>query len=171
MSLCFSEHGRDILRGSLTIIIIGFGLKSSLYYIKYTDTKKLATRDASPPCTFAAAPVFAGEFDGLDEDGVNGGAGGAEGAEGVAAATEGVVEAVPGATLVGSGCGATVVVVTGPGIRPPVSGGTAYGGSNRPNPPHAPHGEAHSLTGLGAARIGSQRLLGPSVSIAVAGLD
>lgn len=48
---------------------------------------------------------------------------------------------------------ATVVV----GItRGPVSVGAAYGGSNRPNCPHALHGYAHDLTSLGAARIGLQ---------------
>lgn len=42
-------------------------------------------------------------------------------------------------------------------MRPPGRVGTAYGGSKRPNRPQALHGEAHELTGLGAARIGLHR--------------
>ena len=59
--------------------------------------------------------------------------------------------------------GVATVVVTG--TKPPVSGPTAYGGSNNPKLPHALHGEAHDLTGSGATRIGSQRALGAAVAI------
>lgn len=59
--------------------------------------------------------------------------------------------------------GVATVVVTG--TKPPVSGSTAYGGSNIPKLPHALHGEAHDLTGSGATSIGSQRALGAAVSI------
>lgn len=57
---------------------------------------------------------------------------------------------------------ATVVVT---GTKPPVSGSTAYGGSNNPKLPHALHGEAHDLTGSGATSIGSQWPLGAGVWI------
>lgn len=40
-----------------------------------------------------------------------------------------------------------------------------------PKPPQALHGDAHDLTGSGATRIGLQRLLGPLVSVTVAGSD
>ena len=53
--------------------------------------------------------------------------------------------------------GAGVAVVVVGSIRPPVTVGTAYGGSNRPNRPQALHGYAHELTCFGAARMGSQR--------------
>lgn len=58
---------------------------------------------------------------------------------------------------------ATVVVT---GTRPPVSGATAYGGSNMPNGPHALQGEAQDLTFSGATRIGSHLPLGTAVAIA-----
>lgn len=61
-----------------------------------------------------------------------------------------------------SGCVIEVVVS---GTRPPVSGATAYGGSNSPKFPHALQGEAQDLTGLGAARMGSHRPLGAAVAI------
>lgn len=63
------------------------------------------------------------------------------------------------------GFGCAIQVVVGPGTRPPVSGGTAYGGSNSPNAPHALHGEAQDLTGSGATRIGSHRPSGAAVAI------
>jgi hypothetical protein len=72
-----------------------------------------------------------------------------------------VTELVLGVVCV-SDWGATVVVT---GTRPPVSGGTAYGGSNIPKLPHALQGEAHDLTGSGATRIGSHRPLGAAVAI------
>lgn len=56
---------------------------------------------------------------------------------------------------------ATVVVT---GTKPPVSGETAYGGSNNPNEPHALQGEAQDLTGSGATRIGSHLPLGVGVA-------
>lgn len=101
---------------------------------------------------------------GTDEGVITGTTGAAE----VGVATEGVVESV-GVGMLVSGC--AVVVVTGACTRPPESGATAYGGSNKPNPPHALHGDAHALTGSGAARIGLHRLLGPCFSMTVAGSD
>lgn len=178
------------------------------------ETSKLRARDASPPVTLAAGPVYVGEDDGLEEEfeldvidvtelpaeagpafelpepepelGIDGiaelpadatpafelpdaGAGATEpaaddgvmtgttGAAEVTAATEGVIDSV------------TVVVVTGAWTKPPERGATAYGGSNRPNPPQALHGDAQALTGSGATRIGLQRLLGPWASMTVAG--
>jgi hypothetical protein len=71
-----------------------------------------------------------------------------------------VTELVLGVVCV-SDCSGTVVVT---GTRPPVSGATAYGGSNIPKLPHALQGEAHDLTGSGATRIGSHRPLGAAVA-------
>jgi hypothetical protein len=65
--------------------------------------------------------------------------------------------------LVGAADKVETVVVTG--TKPPVSGSTAYGGSNIPKLPHALHGKAHDLTGSGATRIGSQRPLGAAVAM------
>ncbi|KAJ5925321.1 hypothetical protein N7454_007960 [Penicillium verhagenii] len=62
-----------------------------------------------------------------------------------------------------SGCVIATVVVAG--TRPPVSGATAYGGSNSPKLPHALQGEAQDLTVSGATRIGSHRPLGAAVAI------
>lgn len=56
-----------------------------------------------------------------------------------------------------------IVVVSG--TRPPVSGETAYGGSKSPKLPHALQGDAQDLTGLGAARMGSQWPLGAAVAM------
>jgi hypothetical protein len=67
--------------------------------------------------------------------------------------------------------GVAVAVFAGPVTRPPVSVGMAYGGSNRPNRPHALHGEAQDLTVCGAARIGLQRPSGAAVAMYEGGSD
>lgn len=74
--------------------------------------------------------------------------------------------------------GTALVTVTGGGTAvvvvpssPPGSVGTAYGGSNMPNGPHALHGHAHSRMRIGAARIGSHRELGILVRICDSGID
>ena len=73
------------------------------------------------------------------------------------------VAAVALGLLCVSGWVIAIVVVTG--TRPPLSGATAYGGSNMPNEPHALQGEAQDLTGSGATRIGSHLPLGTAVAI------
>lgn len=67
-------------------------------------------------------------------------------------------------TTVSVGGGTTVTTTTSlvaavdvGSTKPPVSVGTAYGGSNSPNRPHALHGYAHWRTCSGAASTGSQR--------------
>ena len=60
------------------------------------------------------------------------------------------------ADVVGGGTTVTTTVDVG-STNPPVSVGTAYGGSNKPNRPHALHGYAHSRTCVGAASTGSHR--------------
>lgn len=75
----------------------------------------------------------------------------------VGSVTVGVVgAAVVG--VVGMGAGVSVGTTMEVGsTRLPVSVGTAYGGSNRPNRPHALQGQAHDLTSFGAASTGLQR--------------
>ena len=63
------------------------------------------------------------------------------------------------------------VVVVGTTTSGPVSVGAAYGGSNKPNRPHALHGYAQELTCLGAARTGLQRGSGAMVAMAPGATD
>lgn len=151
--------------------------------------KKLKIRQARPPVTFIADAAIAGVVAGFvvvgfgsdpsdgDEaatevvldNGVKVGIGATSGVVCVTAdvvVDSAVVDSVAGISLVvvcGSGC--AIEVVVGPGTRPPCSGGTAYGGSNSPNPPHALHGKAQDLTRSGATRIGSHLPSGAAVAI------
>jgi len=72
-------------------------------------------------------------------------------------------------TAVDVGKGSAVVVdsavlVGADGNKPPVTVGTAYGGSKRPNGPQALHGLAHDLIASGATRIGLQCPSGAAVA-------
>ena len=83
-----------------------------------------------------------------------------------------VVEVTPvdggvGGGVTSSGVDSADVIVVVVSMRPPPRVGTAYGGSKRPNRPHALHGEAHDLTVLGATRIGSHLPSGFIVAISV----